>query len=137
MISAETRSYFGRFLSVGGVGFLVDASIFQSLIWLEIGPVAARIVSTSIAITATWWLNRRHTFKTSGVSPSGPEYLRYWLVQGIGTAISFGVFLVVLDVSALAREIPILALGVSAGAALIFNFLGARYWAYSTESSCQ
>ena len=137
MISAETRGYLARFLSVGGIGFVVDAAIFQTLIWLDAGPIAARVVSTSIAITATWYLNRRHTFKTAGISPRGPEYLRYWIVQSVGTAISFGVFLVVLDVWSAARDIPILALIAGAAAALVFNFLGARYWAYSTESSCQ
>ncbi len=137
MISAETRGYLARFLSVGGVGFLVDAGIFQGLVWLDMGPIAARVVSTVFAVTVTWFLNRRHTFRTSGVSARGHEYLRYWVVHCIGLAINFGAFLIALDVLPIAREIPIIALCAGAAAALVFNFLGARYWAYRTESSCQ
>ncbi len=134
MISAETRGYFARFLSVGGVGFIADAGVFQVLVWLGQGPILARVASTVVAVTVTWFLNRRLTFRTSGVSRRGPEYLRYWLVASVGLVINFGVFLLALAIVPLMQEIPILALFAGAGAAVIFNFIGARYWAYRRES---
>ena len=134
MISAETRGYFARFLSVGGVGFLADAAVFQCLVWLGQGPIPARIASTVVAVTVTWYLNRRLTFKTAGISRRSTEYLRYWLVASIGLVINFGAFLLVLSSVPLAGDIPILALLAGAGAAVLFNFVGARYWAYQRES---
>ena len=119
-----------RFLVVGGCGFLLDAGIFQALVSADVGPIGARVVSAAAAITLTWYLNRRHVFRTHGVNRHGPEYLRYLSVQTFGLVINFGTFLILVTRVEAFRAMPLLALCAGAGLAIAFNFLGARYWAY-------
>jgi putative flippase GtrA len=133
MTATPTRTLLAGFLSVGALGFLLDVSVFQTLFIFGYGAIAARIVSAGAAITLTWYLNRRHVFRTAQTSRSGPEYARYLLVQTAGLAMSFGVFLALLSGVQVLREVPVIALCGGALVAITFNFLGARYWAFRTE----
>ncbi len=119
-----------RFLGVGACGFLTDAGVFSALVWLGTEPLPARLVSASVAITLTWYLNRLHVFRTDGYSAHGPEYLRYLTVQAFGLIVNFGVFLYLLARGGVFAELPLLALCGGAALAIAFNFLGSRYWAY-------
>jgi putative flippase GtrA len=133
MTATPTRTLLAGFLSVGALGFLLDVSVFQTLFIFGYGAIAARIVSAGAAITLTWYLNRRHVFRTAQTSRSGPEYARYLLVQTAGLAVNFGVFLALLSGVQVLREVPVIALCGGALVAITFNFLGARYWAFRTE----
>ena len=133
MTASPTRTLLAGFLSVGAFGFLLDVSVFQALFMLGYGPIAARIVSSGAAITLTWYLNRRHVFRTAQTSRSGPEYARYVLIQSGGLAVNFGVYLALLNSMQVLREVPVLALCGGALVAITFNFLGARYWAFRAE----
>ena len=132
MISTVTRKLLARFLSVGGLGFLLDVGVFQLFYSQGQGPVRSRLVSAAAAITLTWYLNRRLVFRTSQVNRSAPEYARYVTVQAAGLVINLGVYLVLLDRVSMLRQMPVLALCGGAAAAIVFNFLGARYWAFRT-----
>lgn len=133
MSQPRLRSLLPGFLTVGGLGFLVDAGVFQLLYLAGQGPIAARIVSASVSITLTWYLNRQHVFQTSNINSSVPEYTRYIAVQTIGLIVNFGVYLFLLANVAQFREQPILALCGGAAAALTLNFLGARYFAFRAK----
>ncbi len=133
MTVSPTHTLLAGFLSVGALGFLLDVSVFQALFMLGYGPIAARIVSSGAAITLTWYLNRRHVFRTAQKSRSGPEYARYVLIQSGGLAVNFGVYLALLNSMQVLREVPVLALCGGALVAITFNFLGARYWAFRAE----
>jgi len=71
-----------RFGAIGGVGFLVDASV---LTWLvqraRLGLYESRALSFALAVTATWYLNRRFTFARRAGADRGREYGRYFAVQ--------------------------------------------------------
>jgi putative flippase GtrA len=133
MTAGPTRTLLAGFLSVGALGFLLDVSVFQVLFMFGYGPIASRIVSAGAAITLTWYLNRRHVFRTAQISRSGPEYARYVVSQSGGLAVNFAVYLALLDGVQVLREVPVLALCGGALVAITFNFLGARYWAFRTE----
>ncbi len=133
MTAGPTRTLLTGFLSVGAFEFLLDVSVFQALFMLGYGPIAARIVSSGAAITLTWYLNRRHVFRTAQTSRSGPEYARYVVIQSGGLAVNFGVYLALLNSVQVLREVPVLALCGGALVAITFNFLGARYWAFRAE----
>lgn len=130
MIGRDVRAQFARFVAVGGLGFLLDAGVFQGLVLLglELGP--ARLVSAALAVTLTWALNRRMVFYTSGLTSRGSEYVRYVVVQALGLVVNLGVFFLLLRVSELSRQLPILALVGGAASAIALNYLGARYWAF-------
>ena len=126
---------FGRFLSVGGFGFLLDVAVFQGLLWLGVEPVPARLVSAAMAVTLTWALNRRLVFRTSGVARRGSEYIRYVVVQAFGFSINLGVFFFLIAVNELAARIPVLAVVGGAASAIVFNYLGARYCVFRKEDN--
>ena len=119
---------FGRFMSVGGFGFLLDIGVFQGLIWLGVEPMSA-----SMAVTLTWILNRHLVFYTSSQTGRGAEYVRYIVVQALGLTINLGVFLLLISSSELAGRVPVLALIGGAAAAIFFNYLGARCWAFRMD----
>lgn len=67
---------FLRFLVVGGVGFLIDASTTYLLIRLGTPPSIARLPAIAVAMTFTWAANRYFTFEVKAVR-SGEEVVRY------------------------------------------------------------
>jgi putative flippase GtrA len=133
MICSPTRTLLAGFLSVGALGFLLDVSVFQALFMVGYGPIASRFVSAGAAITLTWYLNRRHVFRTAQTSRSGPEYARYLVIQSAGLVVNLGIYLALLNSVQALREVPVIALCGGALVAITFNFLGARYWAFRTE----
>ena len=130
MTAHRAVAQFGRFMSVGGFGFLLDVAVFQALLWFGLGPVPARLVSASLAVTLTWILNRHWVFYTANDAGRGAEYVRYVVVQALGLSINLGVFFWLLGSSELAGRVPVLALIGGAAAAIFFNYLGARCWAF-------
>jgi putative flippase GtrA len=126
------------FLIVGVIGFAVDAALFWVLVRVaEWQPVTARIAAFLPATVATWILNRWMTFFTAhlGVLSLVTEYCRYLGVQAIGIGINFAVFYFALwgtKESCLSALIPF-ALGSLA--AMVFNFVGAKYFAFSQASN--
>ncbi|MFP4077218.1 MAG: GtrA family protein, partial [Halochromatium sp.] len=78
----------------------------------------------------TWGLNRRFTFAQRAARNRSREYGRYVAVQGLGALINLGVYAVVLMVWPVLEAWPVLPLAAGSGVAMVFNFVGARYFAY-------
>jgi len=135
MTLQSTRSLLARFMAVGGSGFAIDALSFQLIFSAGGGLIVSRVASAALAITLTWYLNRHFVFRTHAVNRMGTEYSRYLAVQTVGLAVNFGVYFLLLSVFVSLRTVPIVALAAGAAAALTFNFLGARLWAFRHEKS--
>jgi putative flippase GtrA len=119
------------FLAAGSTGFVIDATILTALVSLAgWSPYAARIVSFSVAVTATWYINRRFTFGDRPAQHIGHEYLKYLLVQGVGVAINYGVFSAVVFASAYAARLPVLALIPASLLAMFATYLGMHRFAF-------
>jgi putative flippase GtrA len=115
-----------RFLLVGGVGFLVDASAFLALGAL-LPLVPARLSALAVAITATWWLNRRFTF--ASMAPNRwAEWARYAAGSALGASVNAAVSLGLLW--QVPRVGPVLAVACGALAGLAVNFLAAKHIAF-------
>ncbi len=54
---------FLKFLTVGGLGFLIDAGLTLGLIHLGLSPLLARPPAILAAMVFTWLANRQHTFQ--------------------------------------------------------------------------
>jgi putative flippase GtrA len=131
----EIGHEFGWFVAVGAVGFLVDAGLFLLLHGSYGLTIAlARTMSASCSIGTTWTLNRRFTFATRRSTGWSAELGRYAAVQTAGLGVNFGVFVVALALSATMRAVPIAALALGAGTALVFNFASARTLAFRGEA---
>ena len=83
-----------RFLLVGAVGFVVDAGVLLLLTrGFGASPVWGRIPSLMIAITTTWWLHRRFTFRwVKEVRPSAREWFRFALANGVGNGANLALY---------------------------------------------
>jgi putative flippase GtrA len=122
---------FVRFGMVGTVGFIVDAGVLQALVsWAGWGPIVARAVAFPTAVLATWLLNRNFTFRTSPQRTLGRSLGRYVAVSLAGASVNFLIYtLLVLGSAAMAAH-PVVPLAVASGVALIFNYLGSKFFAF-------
>lgn len=122
---------FPAFVVVGGIGFIVDAGILAILVhgygW---GDYTARGISFAVAVTVTWYLNRRFVFTAGQTANRKSEYTRYLAVQGTGMAINFLVYSLCIATNELMDTWPVLALAVGSAVALIFNYVGARLFVF-------
>lgn len=126
------RSTFPRFCLIGALGFAIDAvALFALVERFAIGPVPARVLSLLIAVTATWLLHRRFTFRSTDPRRLA-EWLRFLLVNGTGAAINFAVYVSVLV--AFPGTPALLALVMGSAVALLANYWGARLVAFRTAS---
>jgi putative flippase GtrA len=118
-----------RFVIVGSLGFIVDAGILRSAVYLGAGSAVGRIISLSFAVTSTWYLNRTMTFASSRL-PTLREYVHYVLNSLVGMVISFLIYS-----CAVFWNAPLL-LGVALGtiAASLFNFIRYRVLLSDSET---
>jgi putative flippase GtrA len=113
-----------RFALIGIVGFVVDAGVLHLLVFgAGARPISGRVGSFLCAAFVTWRLNRRYTFagyRTGGGSVG--EWLRYLWASGVGAALNYSVFAVLVLTLPLVARTP--TLGVAAGslAGMIVNF---------------
>jgi putative flippase GtrA len=121
------------FALVGVVGFIVDAVILSILFYFfGFGHFASRAVSFLVAVTTTWWLNRRKTFIGTASANWSAELLRYFFTQGIGAFINLGIYTLCITSFELFAAIPVIPLAIGASVALIFNFLSAKHFVFIT-----
>lgn len=131
MAEHMVRRQLPRFAVVGGIGFIVDATVLTILVnGMGMGPISARGFSFSVAVTATWWLNRRWAFKDSQRVRRGPEYARYLAAQVVGAGINLAIYLAVTYLYPALGLVPVIPLAIGSGVAMVFNFIAARYWVF-------
>ncbi|AXK86252.1 Putative flippase GtrA (transmembrane translocase of bactoprenol-linked glucose) [Nocardia farcinica] len=79
-----------KFAIVGATTFVIDSGIFYALKWtvLTEKPVTAKIISGVVAVIASYVLNREWSFKNRGGRERHHEALLFFVVSGIGVALS-------------------------------------------------
>lgn len=111
-----------RFGIVGSVGFLVDAGILALLLAITpFGPFLSRAIAITIAMAATWYLNRRFTFGASRHSIVR-EGFRYGSVGLTSSLVNYLVYTALLVTFPPLQ--PLAALVISSIAAMAFSFFG-------------
>jgi putative flippase GtrA len=119
--------HFFRFCVVGALGFVVDATVLKLGIHFGLGSIAARAVSFPVAVAATWLTNRTWTFQGKAPQSRLKEASTYVLVQLVGGAANFAVYIgLVTGVAALQGRV-IVALAAGAAAGLSINYLGSKH----------
>lgn len=126
---AAARS-FGGFLVAGAIGFAIDAGGTAALVAAGLDATGARLPAILAALTVTWAINRRVAFAPAQGSALA-EYGRYLLVSAGGAGLNLLVYLLVVAGSS-ARGPMVAGVAVAAGsaAALLFNYLGYRSFAF-------
>jgi putative flippase GtrA/SAM-dependent methyltransferase len=128
------RASLSRFALVGAFGFAVDASVLTLLVsgfgWHH---YAARAVSFLLAVTCTWYCNRRWVF--ASVADRRHEYGNYFAVQVVGAAVNLTVYVLAVETFAALAEIPVVPLAFGAAVALTFNFFASRRWVFAAGAA--
>jgi len=120
------------FVLVGAIGFLIDAGILTALMkGLDFGHYGARAISFAIAVTSTWYMNRRWVFERNAVRMNSREYTSYLSVQVIGALINLSVFAAVIEFVPGLAKVPVIPLAAGAAVALLFNFSASSRFVFS------
>jgi putative flippase GtrA len=129
------------FGAVGGIGFVVDAGVFNVLRatffapeHLAGGAIAAKAVSTLLAILVNWIGNRTLTFRRArrGAVATAQEGLRFGVASGAGALATVLCLFVSHDIlhltSLLADNLSANVLGLGVGSAV--RFVLYRSWVF-------
>ncbi len=136
----------GMFLAVGGVGFLLDVSVFNVLrvgllspSSVHGGPIIAKLFSTSIAIAANWAGNRLWTFRAQRREDVVREGIEFAIASIAGLALSVVCLWISHYVlgftSILADNVSSNVIGLALGTALRFALY--RWWVFGTPALTQ
>ena len=116
-----------KFGVVGGVAFVVDIGLFNLMLHATDKPITSKTVSTVVATTVAYAGNRHWTFRRRSRSGLRREYTLFFLLNGVGLAISLVVLATshyLLDfTSRLSDNIAANVIGLALGTAF-------RFWSY-------
>jgi putative flippase GtrA len=118
-----------KFGVVGGINTLVDFVVFN--LFLPIGPLKANVVSTVVATTSSYGLNRHWTYKDRMRGAMRREYALFFMFNLAGFLMQSAVLGVVKYGLHFTEDNGRIALniGKAAGAVVAMVF---RFWAYRT-----
>lgn len=128
-----------RFGAVGLVGLVVDVALFNVLRLTVLdpaviaeGPIIAKVISTSVAITVNWIGSRYWTFRLERRRPAAREALEFAIVSIGGLLIAVACLAVSRYVlgftSLLADNIATNVIGLGLGS--VFRFVLYRVWVF-------
>ena len=92
-LEARLRAVFhelAKFGTVGALCFLVDISLFNLVLHLTDKPLTSKIVSTVVAATIAFVLNRAWSFRHRQRSSVRREYALFFVLNAIGLIIAVG-----------------------------------------------
>jgi putative flippase GtrA len=110
-----------RFGVVGIIALAIDATILAATARIGWSPYAGRALSLACMVCATWWLNRRLTFRTQA-DPSWREFAHYVGLAFAGVVLNYGLYSVILW----ATGDKWLGLLVGTAVTAVFNFFRYR-----------
>jgi len=125
---------FARFLVVGGIGFLIDAGVLTlALHYFTPSVYVARALSFTVAVIATWLLNRMFVFDADAGGSRVAEYGRYFVMQVAGALSNLGVFVALIELLPRLGAAPIVPLAAGAALGAAVNYAGATLWVFGAR----
>jgi putative flippase GtrA len=118
-----------RFAVIGTAAFLVDTAVLY-LVRDAVGLYAGRVISFFVAVTFTWALNRRFTFPEVPGAPALRQWLQFVGANGIGAAVNYAVYAVLVTFVPFIAIHPVIAVGAGALSGLGFNFTASKRWVF-------
>ena len=130
-----------KFGVVGLVSLVVDVGLFNLLCYGS-GPLAgkvltAKIVSVSVATTCAYFGNRYWTFRHRGRTSFGREYVLFFVLNGVGLAISVGCLWFSHYALGLTGPVAdnISANVIGLGLGTLFRFWSYRRWVFPADTA--
>ena len=117
--------HYGGFITAGLIALGTDALVLTLLTsGFGLSPFIARLVSISIAMFASWLINRTLTFAMN-TPPTFAEFGRFAVVSWLAQAVNYTVFALIL----LSRPetLPVVALIAASLIAMFVSYAGFRF----------
>ena len=131
-----------KFGVVGAFAFVIDVGLFNILRFaggegpMYDKPLTAKVVSVAVATTFAYFGNRYWTFRHRGRTSFGREYLLFFVLNGVGMAISVSCLWIshylLGFTSALADNISANVIGLGLGT--LFRFWSYRRWVFPEDA---
>ena len=124
----------GRFGVVGAVNYVLDVGLFNLLVTtvLDHKPVTSKAISTVVAATSSYFMNRHWTWKDRARTGLAREYGLFILLSAVGLAITLGCLAfgeyVLNEHSLLARNFWGNIVGVGFG--MVWRFWSFKRWVF-------
>lgn len=112
---------FLRFGTVGFGGFLIDNACVYGLRGV-IGLYWSGLMAWLVAATGTWALNRAWTFRGRGRGPLYRQWLSFMAANSLGFALNRGMYFLLISVSTLCAQYPVLAIIAGTATGMFLNF---------------
>jgi len=124
------------FIVVGGIGFVIDAGVLTlALRYFTPSIYVARAVSFTVAVVATWLLNRMFVFDGQAGGSMLAEYGRYFVTQVAGALCNLGVFVVLIDLVPRLAAMPVVPLAAGSALGAAVNYAGATLWVFNARQA--
>ncbi len=119
------------FTIIGAAGFVVDTSVLYAALYVGLGLYAGRVISYLAAVTFTWALNSRFTFKQHTiVSSRFRQWQRFAVSQLSGAVINLGAYAGLVRMSPYCAEHPVIGVAIGSLMGLMANYLAARRFVF-------
>jgi putative flippase GtrA len=122
-----------KFAAVGLVGFAVDAVLLKAGLSFHLGAAWARLISLTLAMQATFVVNRTYVFRCSGREGLQRQWCAYMATNGVGNFCNYWIFVSLSSLHGRLVSEPFVALAISAATAFVINFAGARLLVFGRE----
>jgi putative flippase GtrA len=120
-----------RFMAVGAAGYVVNLAVYTAAVHgADTDYRVAAVVAFCVALTTTFALNRRYTFRDHD-GRLHHQAARYLLVSLVGFAVNLLALQVLVDLVGVAK-VPAQAIAVVLAAPV--NFAGQRFWTFAARS---
>lgn len=121
-----------KFSLVGGVGFIIDASVFALLSTLfDWDLLVIRGVAFICAATTTWLGNRVYTFVESSAAPRFEQWKKFVFSACLSAIPNFVVFKLSLELISSDGWYVYLALVLGVLAGMVSNFMLSSRWVFN------
>ena len=130
-----------KFGVVGAFAFVIDVGLFNLLRFaggegpMYDKPLTAKVVSVAVATTFAYFGNRYWTFRHRGRTSFGREYVLFFVLNGVGMAISVGCLWISHYVfnfrGPIADNISANVIGLGLGT--LFRFWSYRRWVFPED----
>lgn len=133
------------FLVIGAIGFAIDiGGVFVLVSLLDLPAGIGRIPGLTLALTATFFLNRNITFRATASSDNdrppplknlAKDAIRYLAANGISQGTNFALYLYLVNRFLLFQAMPVMAASIGCAVAAIMSFLLFKYAVFRTQDT--